>query len=142
MTLTLTSIAPALVGGLLIGLASGLLYYVQGRIAGVSSIARTMMTSSQGRSWRFAFLFGLALAGGLHAIAGGIAAPALRDMPYALLAVAGLLVGFGSGLGSGCTSGHGVCGIARMSRRSITAVLVFMATASVTVYLVRHGVPA
>ncbi len=139
MTLTFATVAPPLVGGMLIGLAAGLLYLVQGRIAGVSSIARSMITNSRGRIWRLAFLLGLVLAGVMHAIAGGTMAPALRDMPLPLLAIAGGLVGFGSGLGSGCTSGHGVCGIARLSHRSIAAVLVFMATASLTVYIVRHG---
>ena len=129
---------PALAGGVLIGLASGGFYLVAGRIAGVSGIARSAMLDRDGSGWRWAFLIGLLLAGLLAKAAGGEAAPALTATPWALLAIAGLITGLGTGIGSGCTSGHGVCGLARLSPRSLAAVLMFMATASLTVLVTRH----
>jgi uncharacterized protein len=128
----------ALIGGALIGLAAVLLMLLNGRIAGVSGILGETLTGAD-RGWRLAFLSGL------------IAAPLLlgaivRPMPtpwmpssFAIVIAAGLLVGFGTRLGGGCTSGHGVCGIARLSPRSITATLVFMATAMIVVAVMRHG---
>jgi uncharacterized membrane protein YedE/YeeE len=132
---------PALAGGVLIGLASGGFFLFQGRIAGISGIARSAFTLEKG-GWRWAFLAGLVVAGLVHGLIGGAVAPALPATPPALLALAGVVVGLGSGIGSGCTSGHGVCGLARLSGRSLLAVVVFMASASVTVFLMRHGIPA
>ena len=132
---------PSLAGGVLIGLASGGFYLTQGRIAGISSIARAAVMLRDG-SWRWAFLAGLVVAGLVHGLTGGAVAPALTATPAGILVVAGLLVGVGSGVGSGCTSGHGVCGLARLSGRSLVAVAIFMATASVTVFLMRHGISA
>lgn len=128
----------ALAGGALIGIAAGNFYLLQGRIAGVSSIARAAVMQ-RGSAWRWAFLLGLLLAGLAYRLAGGAVPAALNETHIGLLLAGGLIVGFGSGLGNGCTSGHGVCGIARLSVRSVVAVLVFMATASITVFVMRHG---
>jgi uncharacterized protein len=130
----------SLVGGLLIGLASWLLLLTLGRVAGISGIASGLMASGplqQGeRGWRWAFLAGLLLAGGVAAsVIGHPATGAAR--PLSLLAVAGLLVGYGTVLGSGCTSGHGVCGLGRLSARSLAATLTFMGTGMLTVWLAK-----
>ncbi|MCA9650881.1 MAG: YeeE/YedE family protein [Myxococcales bacterium] len=126
------------IGGLLIGLASITMLALNGRIAGISGIVGGLIDApAQDRSWRVTFVLGL-LAGGLFAKvlapqAFGHGAPV--DVPW--LVVAGLLVGFGTRFGSGCTSGHGVCGISRLSPRSILATLTFMATGAATVFAVR-----
>lgn len=130
----------ALAGGALIGLASVMLMMLTGRIAGISGILGGCLTLVPGdRVWRLAFVAGLILApviGGL--LAHPMPAP---QMPASFLVIvmAGLLVGFGARLGGGCTSGHGVCGIARFSARSIAATVIFMATAVVVVAIMRHG---
>lgn len=130
---------PALAGGVLIGLASGGLYLLVGEIAGISGIVRTAMTGPA-RAWRWAFVAGLLLAGlGAHWAGDASATAGLEGLSWPVLLAAGLLVGFGSGFGNGCTSGHGVCGLSRFSRRSLLAVATFMATAAVTVFIVRHG---
>ncbi|MGX9720828.1 YeeE/YedE family protein [Stenotrophomonas acidaminiphila] len=129
----------ALAGGVLIGLAATLLLWLNGRIAGISGIVGGVLLPQRGEvAWRLAFLLGLVVAGaawlwwvpGAHAPRQGF--------PPALLVAAGLLVGFGTRMGNGCTSGHGVCGLGRLSLRSLAAVLAFMATAIATTYLVRH----
>ena len=129
----------ALAGGLLIGLAAALLFAANGRIAGISGIlGGTLVRASDGRGWRLAFLGGL--------LAGTFAASALlRDpVPVTMVAgtpaivLAGLLVGFGTRLANGCTSGHAVCGVARFSPRSLAATATFMLTAAFTVFVVRH----
>jgi uncharacterized protein len=128
----------ALVGGALIGLAAVLLMLLNGRIAGVSGILGGAL-AGDGRAWRLAFLAGLVAA---PLLLGAISDPLpVPRMPasWAIIVAAGLLVGFGTRLGGGCTSGHGVCGIARLSPRSIVATLVFMATAMVVVAVMRHG---
>lgn len=126
----------ALVGGLLIGLASVLLLVGLGRIAGISGILGSAL-DFDGRGWRWCFLLGLPL--GAAAVARWVAPVALTITPsITLLLVGGLLVGFGTRLGNGCTSGHGVCGVSRGSRRSITATAVFMVAAAITVFVMRH----
>ena len=130
----------ALLGGALIGLASALLMMLTGRIAGVSGILGGCLTVSAGDwLWRFAFIVGLVLA----PVASGLLGYALPTprMPasWVMIVTAGLLVGFGARLGGGCTSGHGVCGIARLSARSIVATAIFMASAIVVVAVMRHG---
>ena len=130
----------ALLGGALIGLASVLLMMLTGRIAGISGIfGGCLMLSAGDKVWRFAFIMGLILA----PVASGLLGHPLPtpDMPasWVMIAIAGLLVGFGARLGGGCTSGHGVCGIARLSARSIVATVIFMATAIVVVAIMRHG---
>lgn len=126
-----------LAGGVLIGIASSLLLWLNGRIAGISGIAYGVADRGWSvRGWRLAFLLGLLCAGGL-AFHGMPHAEAREGFPRAWLIAAGLLVGIGTAMGSGCTSGHGVCGLARLSRRSLVAVGVFMATAFATAFAVR-----
>ena len=135
----------ATVGGLLIGLAATLLWAVNGRTAGVSNIFGGIYPIHKGDSlWRVLFLGGLAL-GAYVGFAIGPAlfseVPATRpvvDLGPAALVAAGLLVGIGTRVGRGCTSGHGICGLARFSKRSLVAVATFMATAMVTVFVMRH----
>ncbi|ATD67929.1 MULTISPECIES: YeeE/YedE family protein [Luteimonas] len=129
----------ALAGGVLIGLAATLLLWLNGRVAGVSGILGGVLFPVRGEvAWRIAFLAGLVIAGGAAiALLPGIATPR-TGFPPVLLIAAGLLVGFGASMGNGCTSGHGVCGLGRLSKRSLAAVLTFMATAVVTTWLVRH----
>ncbi|KGM57555.1 hypothetical protein N799_05725 [Lysobacter arseniciresistens ZS79] len=129
----------ALAGGVLIGLSATLLLWLNGRVAGVSGILNGVLFPRAGEvSWRFAFLLGLVAAGGLYmALVPGAPLPR-GDFPRAWLVVAGLLVGFGTRMGNGCTSGHGVCGLGRLSMRSVAAVATFMATAIATTYVMRH----
>lgn len=127
-----------LLGGALIGLASALLMLSAGRLAGVSGILGGLLTASRDRAWRLAFIGGLIAAALIGPLFGTPGAARLASPDLALYAAAGLLVGFGSRMGNGCTSGHGVCGFARLSARSITATLVFMGAAIVTVALLRH----
>jgi len=129
----------ALAGGALIGSAALLCWLLLGRIAGISGIlAGTAHPEGAERNWRLAFLAGLILAPLVFALAGGtLPVPEATRNP-AMVVVAGLLVGFGTRMGSGCTSGHGVCGLARLSRRSLAATGVFMAAAVATVFVTRH----
>ena len=129
----------ALAGGVLIGLSATLLLWLNGRVAGVSGILDGVVLPKSGDvSWRAAFLLGLVLAGGLYmALVPGASLPRTGFPPPGLV-IAGLLVGFGTRMGNGCTSGHGVCGIGRLSMRSIVAVATFMATAIATTFVVRH----
>jgi uncharacterized protein len=128
-----------LIGGALIGLASALLMLSAGRLAGISGILGGSLTTSSDRVWRLAFVAGLIAAALIGPLFGTPGAARLPSANLVLYAAAGLLVGFGSRMGNGCTSGHGVCGFARFSARSITATLVFMGAAIITVALVRHG---
>ncbi len=126
----------ALAGGALIGLAATLLYVGIGRIAGISGIVNRAIEQREGRGWRIAFLAGLVIAGGAWLTVSG--ATARVGFPLIWLIVAGLLVGFGTRMGNGCTSGHGICGLARLSKRSLLAVAVFMGAGILTTYLIRH----
>ncbi|HTQ05513.1 MAG TPA: YeeE/YedE family protein [Polyangiaceae bacterium] len=128
---------PALAGGLLIGVAAALLLHGNGRTAGVSGIVGGLVRPLRGDgAWRVAFVAGLVLAGAVGLLfRPALIAPSPR--PFGVLALAGLLVGVGTRVGGGCTSGHGVCGIGRGSRRSLAATLVFVATGMLTVTLVR-----
>jgi uncharacterized membrane protein YedE/YeeE len=133
----------SLEGGALIGLAAALFLLLDGRITGVSGIINGALARIDGDQLRnAAFLVGLLLGPVVYRIAFG-AWPAVRiDAGWGILAIAGLLVGFGTRLGSGCTSGHGVCGMARLSRRSIAAVAVFLSAGVVTVAAMNAlGVP-
>lgn len=128
----------ALAGGALIGLAASLLMAGNGRVAGISGIlGGALKPDASGRSWRLAFLLGLPLGALLTGVA-GVETPPLPEGNLPLLLGAGLLVGLGTQIGGGCTSGHGVCGLARGSRRSLTATAVFMAVAVATVFVQRH----
>lgn len=127
-----------LAGGLLIGIAAALLWLLDGRVAGISGIAGGLFGAAEGdRGWRWAFLLGLVGGGALmgkalpHAF-GAAATGASTGGGLALAIAAGLCVGVGTSLSSGCTSGHGVCGISRLSRRSIVATMTFMAAGAVT----------
>jgi uncharacterized membrane protein YedE/YeeE len=134
-------VASSLAGGAFIGLSAALLLLADGRIAGISGIAARLLDRSGDETpWRLAFLIGLLVGPLLFAVCAG-GWPTVRiDTSWPVLAIAGLLVGFGTRIGSGCTSGHGVCGLGRLSLRSFVAVIVFMATAMASVALVRHGV--
>jgi uncharacterized membrane protein YedE/YeeE len=128
----------ALAGGVLIGLGATLLMLGDGRIAGIAGILGGAYGGAPGeRAWRIVFLLGMA-AGGLAAAAAGLAESAERTgYPLGLLIAAGLVGGFGARLGNGCTSGHGVCGMARLSKRSIVATVLFTATGFLTVAALR-----
>jgi uncharacterized membrane protein YedE/YeeE len=130
----------SLAGGILIGLGAALLLLGNGRIAGISGIVGGAIRPGQKKDlgWRLLFLAGLVGGGGLALRLLRSQSPAPGGDSFALLVVAGLLVGFGTRLGNGCTSGHGVCGIGRFSRRSLVATLVFMASGATTVYLAKH----
>ncbi len=128
-----------LIGGALIGLASALLMLSAGRLAGVSGILGGLLTAGSDRGWRLAFIAGLITAALIGPMLGTSGPARLSSSNLVLYAVAGLLVGFGTRMGNGCTSGHGVCGFARFSARSIVATFVFMGAAIVTVAIVRHG---
>lgn len=144
--MTPPTIGTALAGGALIGASASLLLMVTGRIAGISGVVGGLMSSSQGSktdtradtSWRLAFLIGL--------LSGGFGLYVYRPQSFdgattvgpLFVALAGLFVGVGTTLGNGCTSGHGVCGISRLSKRLIVATGVFMLTAMVVTFLARH----
>jgi len=128
----------ALAGGILVGLAAATFLLLNGRIAGISGILSGLLTPARGDiGWRIAFLAGMILAPVIWILAAE--APVIEiNASYPQLIIAGLLVGLGTRYGSGCTSGHGVCGISRLSPRSIVATLGFMASGFVTVYIIRH----
>ena len=128
-----------LIGGLLIGLAVALMLLLNGSLAGISGIVGGLVTPKAGDTgWRAAFLVGLPLGALAYIlVAGGHAPVDVLASPPAIL-VGGLLVGFGTRMGSGCTSGHGLCGLARLSSRSVVATAVFFGVAMVTVFLARH----
>jgi len=134
----------ALAGGLLIGTAAALLLLLSGRIAGVSGMAAAATRiASSGTPWPQAAAFVVGLPIGAAAIAAFVRDPDVEvTSSVPLLIAAGLLVGFGTRLGNGCTSGHGVCGMARLSPRSIAATATFMIAGFVTVYVVRHVIGA
>ncbi|MFO7156306.1 MAG: YeeE/YedE family protein [Pseudomonadota bacterium] len=129
-----------LVGGVTIGLASSFLLLATGKIAGISGIFAGTFLPGGGaeRTWRAAFLAGLVTSGLLLALWMPGALGEGLEAPPALVAAAGVMVGFGSRLGCGCTSGHGICGIGRLSPRSLAATATFMTTAILTVFVVRH----
>ena len=131
----------AAIGGALIGLSAVLLMLLSGRIAGISGILGECLVPGSDKGWRLAFLAGLIAAPLIAGLAGlGAAAP---EMPgWGVIALAGLLVGFGTRMASGCTSGHGICGIARLSPRSVTATAIFMGVAIIVVFISRHVVGA
>lgn len=129
---------PAFAGGALIGISAALFILLNGRIAGITGIIGGLFNPAKGdAAWRIAFTAGLIIAPLVWVLFGTL--PEIKiDADYALLVIAGLIVGYGARLGSGCTSGHGVCGISRLSPRSIIATLAFMATGFLTVFVARH----
>lgn len=139
--MTIVNFTPysALAGGVMIGLASAGMWWLLGRIAGVSGIVGSALVGSGvDRAWRLAFIGGLFSAGAIAANVYPDAVHFLMGTGYGLTIIAGLLVGFGTGISGGCTSGHGVCGVSRLSLRSIVATGAFMAAGMVVVFLVRH----
>lgn len=132
---------PALLGGILLGIAAGALFLNSGRILGVTGILEGLLTPKSADSpWRFTFLLGMFAA----PLAAKVILPAELmhtpriDANWAMVIAAGLLVGFGTRWGAGCTSGHGICGLSRLSMRSLVATLSFMSTGFVTVFVIRH----
>jgi uncharacterized membrane protein YedE/YeeE len=137
--MTYLTVLSALGGGALIGLAAAILLFFNNRTAGISGIVAGILPPwQQDTGWRLSFLAGLVFSASLWRLLGGSVHSQI-DTPLNVLAFAGLLVGYGTRLGGGCTSGHGICGNARLSVRSIVATLLFMTTAGMTVFLVRHG---
>lgn len=141
---TITAFTPltGLLGGVLIGLSAVVLLAANGRIAGISGIVGGLLTPSSGETaWRAAFVVGMLAGGVLYAVFAGSLGIALQaGLP--VMGIAGLLVGFGTRLGGGCTSGHGVCGIGRLSQRSIIATVTFMLVGVGTVFVTRHVIGA
>ena len=128
----------ALAGGILLGLASALFVLLNGRILGISGIVGGLLRPRAGdMGWRLAFLLGMLVAPGLYWLVVGPTQPRI-DATWGTVVMAGLLVGVGTRYGSGCTSGHGVCGLSRRSPRSLVATLAFMGAGFVTVVLIRH----
>ncbi len=130
--------AIALLGGILIGLSATLLLAFNGRIAGISGMVNGAVRFEKAEQWRWVFLAGMVIGALIYEY--GLAPQPTSPSTFSPIAmiVGGLLVGFGTRLGNGCTSGHGVCGLGRLSLRSLIAVLTFMGTAIITVFLVRH----
>ncbi|HEY2387460.1 MAG TPA: YeeE/YedE family protein [Candidatus Binatia bacterium] len=129
----------AIAGGGLVGLASAALLVVTGRIAGVSGIVGGLLRPRHDDiAWRVLFVIGLVGGGAIVRLAAVDPFRGLATTPSAVLCLGGTLVGFGTSLGSGCTSGHGVCGVSRLSPRSIVATLLFMLAGGATVFAVRH----
>jgi uncharacterized membrane protein YedE/YeeE len=135
-----TNILSALTGGALIGISATLMLMMLGRITGISGILAGCIRPAADGAWRYLFVAGL-IAGPLcyHWLS-GISVPPASEAGWLLTVVAGLLVGLGTRIGGGCTSGHGVCGIARLSGRSIVATAVFIGAGMLTVFVVRHWV--
>ena len=130
----------ALIGGLMIGAAASLMWLALGRIAGISGILGRALQGSDGaeRIWRVLFLIGLPAGAALAVLAGWAALPSAPPTRLGLAIIGGLLVGFGTRLGSGCTSGHGICGLARLSPRSLAATVIFMAAGMASTFVLRH----
>lgn len=134
----ITAIFNALLGGLLIGVAVSILLLINGKIAGISGIlGQTISINVKANSWRIAFLLGLVISPLVYGLFYPLPSFKLNSNSLTIIA-AGLLVGFGTRLGNGCTSGHGVCGIARFSIRSVVATVTFIAFGMLTVYIIRH----
>ena len=129
---------PALMGGGLIGVSATILLAYNGRIAGISGIINGAIQFAAGERWRWIFIIGMLVGGALYEY--GLApqpTPTSVFSPWAMV-IGGFLVGFGTRMGGGCTSGHGVCGLGRLSPRSLVAVLTFLTTAILTVFIARH----
>lgn len=134
----MNAIVLALIGGMLIGVSAWVLLGFNGRIAGISGILEGLFDANSERSWRVAFLIGMLIGGVILLLVRPESFGVASDRSLLATGVAGLLVGFGTRLGSGCTSGHGICGLPRLSSRSLVAVLTFMVSGAITVYVVNH----
>lgn len=144
MTILWSEFTPwaSLAGGLLVGLSAALLIALLGRVAGISGITGALLqvptwSSIKQWGWRLAFILGMVAAPLVWQLFAPLPAMEMPSNPIIII-VAGLLVGFGTRMGSGCTSGHGVCGISRLSLRSLAATLTFIATGAITVFVMRH----
>ncbi len=140
MTIDWTAFTPwqSLAGGVLIGIAAAMFALLNGRIAGISGVLGGLLRPQRGDiGWRAAFLVGLVGASLAYSVFASLPRPQI-DASYVALVVAGMLVGVGTRYGSGCTSGHGVCGLSRLSPRSLVATLVFMGAGFGTVFVIRH----
>ncbi|MCX8791894.1 YeeE/YedE family protein [Vibrio parahaemolyticus] len=129
----------SLFGGILLGISATILLLVNGKIAGISGIMNGIMSPKKGDySWRLLFAVGMIAGGLISVLMLGVAAPSTANLSLGMVIAAGLLVGIGTRLGNGCTSGHGICGMGRLSKRSIVATCVFMAVAGLTVFVRLH----
>ncbi|EGU4187818.1 YeeE/YedE family protein [Vibrio parahaemolyticus] len=129
----------SLFGGILLGISVTILLLVNGKIAGISGIMNGIMSPKKGDySWRLLFAVGMIAGGLISVLMLGVAAPSTANLSLGMVIAAGLLVGIGTRLGNGCTSGHGICGMGRLSKRSIVATCVFMAVAGLTVFVRLH----
>lgn len=126
------------IGGLLIGLSATLLLAFNGRIAGISGMVNGALTFARAEQWRWWFIGGMLGGGALYEyVLAPQPTPTSTLAPWAMI-IGGFIVGFGTRMGNGCTSGHGVCGLGRLSGRSLAAVITFMVTAAITVFITRH----
>ncbi|HAS6878162.1 TPA: YeeE/YedE family protein [Vibrio parahaemolyticus] len=129
----------SLFGGILLGISATILLLVNGKIAGISGIMNGIISPKKGDySWRLLFAVGMIAGGLISVLMLGVAAPSTANLSLGMVIAAGLLVGIGTRLGNGCTSGHGICGMGRLSKRSIVATCVFMAVAGLTVFVRLH----
>jgi uncharacterized membrane protein YedE/YeeE len=130
----------SLAGGILLGISASILMYLNGRIAGISGIVGGILSNSSAaeKAWRAAFVVGVIGGASVYAYFFPVSIEPREHVTTALLIVGGLIVGFGTAMGGGCTSGHGVCGISRFSLRSITATMVFLVAGIATVYIVNQ----
>ena len=139
MTTGLYIFLPALIGGIFIGLSATLLLWLNGRLAGISGILWRLFFAKQGDHWwRVLFLIGVVGGAAIYYAFFGNSPISRPGFPVWLMIVAGFLVGYGTSLGNGCTSGHGVCGLGRLSLRSLVATVTFLLVAIVTTFIVRH----
>ena len=138
--MNMSDVYDALLGGAIIGAATGILLWFDGQVAGIHGIINNAMEPKiDGRGWRLLFIFGLFAGGLVYFSAGGDTFELRTDTAWPILAVSGFLVGFGTRMGGGCTSGHGVCGIGRGSVRSILATMMFIVSGIITVTVLRYG---
>ncbi|HEQ3532115.1 TPA: YeeE/YedE family protein [Vibrio parahaemolyticus] len=129
----------SLFGGILLGISASILLLVNGKIAGISGIMNGIMSPKKGDySWRLLFAVGMIAGGLISVLMLGVAVPSTANLSLGMVIAAGLLVGIGTRLGNGCTSGHGICGMGRLSKRSIVATCVFMAVAGLAVFVRLH----
>ncbi|MFW1460513.1 YeeE/YedE family protein [Vibrio parahaemolyticus] len=129
----------SLFGGILLGISATILLLVNGKIAGISGIVNGIMSPKKGDySWRLLFAVGMIAGGLISVLMLGVAVPSTANLSLGMVIAAGLLVGIGTRLGNGCTSGHGICGMGRLSKRSIVATCVFMSVAGLTVFVRLH----
>ncbi|MBE4000401.1 YeeE/YedE family protein [Vibrio parahaemolyticus] len=129
----------SLFGGILLGISATILLLVNGKVAGISGIMNGIMSPKKGDySWRLLFAVGMIAGGLISVLMLGVAVPSTANLSLGMVIAAGLLIGIGTRLGNGCTSGHGICGMGRLSKRSIVATCVFMAVAGLTVFVRLH----